>query len=143
MWRAIRQLRLFDVAAIAMCTETPIVAAREFIGLLRRAGVVGAIGDGQFRLIVSSGPKVPMFWHGPRRCVVAGMIDRNDGRAYSFDGRRPLAVPQSLGRWALKRRLKAPRKPLARSTRSTNIGLGGGCDAGDLSCTPAGWAVTP
>lgn len=109
MWRAMRQLRIFDASTIAMCTESATESAHEFISILSRAGFVVSAGGGRYRLLVSSGPKAPIVRRGPRRSSVAFLIDANDGRVCGLDGRAAPPYARPLNRWS-KLRLKPPRR---------------------------------
>lgn len=109
MWRAMRQLRIFDASTIAMVTESATETAREFLTILSRAGFVVSTGGGSYRLLVSSGPKAPIVRQGPRRSGVAFVIDANDGRVCGLDGRKAPTFARPVNRWS-KLRLKPPRR---------------------------------
>lgn len=112
MWRAIRQLRVFDATKIAVCSEVTPELARRFIALLRRAGYVVRNGGRTSRLVRNSGPKPPVFIQSRPDRVIVGLLDRNDGKVYGLDGvAAPPTSPALLQHAGLtKQRLKSPRR---------------------------------
>jgi len=92
MWRAIRQLRVFDTGKVALCTEVDREVARRFLVVLRRAGYIAPNGGrSRFRLVRDTGPRAPMEMGDENRAMI-GALDRNTGVAYGVDGGPPPEV---------------------------------------------------
>ena len=94
LWKALRVLKSCDAIILAEAAAAPVTSAREFLGLLVRAGYVritaraggGRIGKvNRFTLVRNSGPKAP-------RRIFDILEDQNNGQVW------PLAAPQRNGR---------------------------------------------
>lgn len=113
MWSAIRQLRVFDPQKVALCTESTAEDARRFIAALKRTGYLVPADGRKSRLARNSGPKAPMLlWSHDDGIALAGVLDRNDGKAYGVDGNpAPDVSSHARGRaGVLKLRLKPRRR---------------------------------
>lgn len=86
MWKAIRQLRLFEVTQLAIATETSRPAALRFTRELRRCGYISLIPRQKYRLVRNTGPKPPVLIRKTSGFLI-GMWDRNEDKAYGVDGK--------------------------------------------------------
>jgi hypothetical protein len=88
MWKAIRQLRSFEVTQLAIATEATRGTALRFTRELRRGGYVRQMPRLKFRIVRDTGPKAPVLIRN-EECHQIGMWDRNECIAYGVDGNAP------------------------------------------------------
>jgi hypothetical protein len=114
LWRAVRQLRSFDLGQLVTATETKLDTARLYIHALRRAGYF-ARRAGKFVLVRDSGPKPPVVL---RDAMIStkrplGVEDPNTGKRFGIDGKEPpqappaAIVPRPIVRRPYRRRSEA------------------------------------
>lgn len=112
LWRAIRQLRVFDTGKVALCTELDREVARRFMVVLRRAGYIVSNGKrSHFRLVRDTGPNAPMEMLDKARAMI-GALDLNSGIAYGVDGGPPpnVSMQSRINAGVGKRRLVSRRR---------------------------------
>jgi len=92
MWKAMRQLRRFDLGQLIITTEVSSRAASEFASGLRRTGYLAKRGR-MFLLVRDSGSKPPRLRRSGRPYFrLIGAEDRNTGARYGAD-RGPEPAP--------------------------------------------------
>lgn len=94
VWRAMRQLRSFDLPQLIATTETTSETTRGYVHALRRSGYV-VLRNKLFVLVRNTGPKPPRvlkdYMASNKRPL--GVEDRNTGERYGVDGKEPPPAP--------------------------------------------------
>lgn len=113
VWRAMRQLRSFELRQLIAATETKRDTTSVYLRALRRAGYVVERGD-RLVLVRDSGPHAPRILMEPYANRPVGVEDRNDGKRYGLDGQQPPVapppkiVPRPIVRRPYRRRTPTP-----------------------------------
>jgi hypothetical protein len=129
LWRAMRQLRSFDLRQLRMTTETAYHVATRFVRGLWLAGYIAKLDGGVLLLIRDTGPRPPRFRiSASPGCELLGLVDQNSGEWFGIGGRldpgpakwqqrrtQPEPSPRRKwhARWRRRRSVKRPPKLIA------------------------------
>ena len=94
VWRAMRQLRSFDLGQLIIATETKRPYTQAYADALLRSGYLVA-RNGKLLIVRDTGPKPPQvlkdYMVSNKRAL--GVEDRNTGERFGIDGAEPPARP--------------------------------------------------